>query len=538
MLGAISFVPVVVRAHAPATVRPQTPIDRPAETPILSPHDVRVKSALERAATYLRGKGSPSLVGELALTVNALAKIRALLPGTMPDEDPVLDEMVRALRVRCVDRFQPTRQGGPDNYEAGCAAMALAAVSRTQFAEEQKIIASYLLAKQQANGSWSYDNIPSGDTSMTQYSLLGLWESGSAGGGPIPPDAWDRAAKWLVTHQSPDGGFAYHPREPGSGALAPESTHTMTAGGLGSLLLCRDQLPGGRPRDPRGILLSVDERVVPAGFVAQVKAEQFQQAIDRATKWEVDHFTLDKARGEGDPGGGRWTYYYLYALERCATLAQSSEINGVDWYAEGAKRLFARQQKNGSWSGGHDDVVDTCFAVLFLVRSTKYTMEQIAEHKLSRGVLEPVNGARLKQLGLGAAGVAGSTPWLDPIPEVVKSRVPRWVAQIGSAAVTAWWNLDRGYRTQNSPQIMWALRALAQTHDLRVTPLLIDAMYYDDDADVQFAARDALMLISRRIAGRYTGSSDADWEAEISRWIAWYRHVRPQADFEDEVVLK
>jgi hypothetical protein len=85
---------------------------------------------------------------------------------------------------------------------------------------------------------------------------------------------------------------------------------------------------------------------------------------------------------------------------------------------------------------------------------------------------------------------------------------------------------------------MDALKDLAQTHELRVIPLLIDAMYYDADAAVQLAARDALGLISRRVEGRYVGSSDADWEAEISKWIAWYRNVRPQADYDDDIVLK
>ncbi len=38
-----------------------------------------------------------------------------------------------------------------------------------------------IMGKQKANGSWDYDNRTFGDTSISQYAVLGLWEAENAG---------------------------------------------------------------------------------------------------------------------------------------------------------------------------------------------------------------------------------------------------------------------------------------------------------------------------------------------------------------------
>jgi len=516
------------------------------QDPIADDNDLRVKAAVARAAAFLRGKGTPPQVGELSLSINALAKIRSKYPDLVVPEDPVLKELVEALRARCLPKFQPTRQGGHDNYEAGCAAMALAAVDRTAYAAELRSIADYLLKKQLLNGAWSYDGgAPGGDTSMTQYALLGLWEANNAGGGPVPKEAWDRAAKWLVTRQSAGGGFSYHPRDPGPGVVQPDPTHTMTVASLGSLYLCRDHLPGGKPRDNRGVLQPVEPKAPADNFKAQVKPETIRNAINSATSWVVDNFTLDKARGEADPGGGRWFYYYLYAFERFATLADLKVIADVDWYARAAGLILARQQANGSWSAGNGDVVDSSFAVLFLVRSTKLIIKDIPLGGLGSGTLVVFDPNKLpgrgKDIGLFGPIDAEAAEQAAKESKDIAPGGRNWIS-LGPKAVRPWKELERGYESRDTGQIIEALRALARTHDLRVVPLLIDAMYYEDEKDekrtVMLAARESLCFISRRVEGRYRGSTVEDWENEIAKWKAWYRSVRPLADADDEVVLK
>ena len=62
--------------------------------------------------------------------------------------------------------------------------------------------------------------------------------------------------------------------------------------------------------------------------------------------------------------------YFLWSLERVGVLYDLRQIDGKDWYAWGRKVLLARQQVNGSWTGGGyhgaNPVIDTCFALLFL----------------------------------------------------------------------------------------------------------------------------------------------------------------------------
>ncbi len=54
-------------------------------------------------------------------------------------------------------------------------------------------IARYLLSKQKANGSWDYESRTNGDTSISQYAVLGLWEAENAGA-TVPARCRDRGA--------------------------------------------------------------------------------------------------------------------------------------------------------------------------------------------------------------------------------------------------------------------------------------------------------------------------------------------------------
>ncbi len=66
--------------------------------------------------------------------------------------------------------------------------------------------------------------------------MLGLWEAENVGV-DIPPSVWDRAADWYMSVQSGSGSWNYHRDDP----TFPE-TLSMTAAGVGSLLICQRQL--------------------------------------------------------------------------------------------------------------------------------------------------------------------------------------------------------------------------------------------------------------------------------------------------------
>ena len=76
-----------------------------------------------------------------------------------------------------------------------------------------------------------------GDTSISQYAVLGMWEAENAGV-DVSPSVWDRAAQWYMSSRraGAEAGIttATQPSWP--------ETVSMTAAGVGSLMICRRQL--------------------------------------------------------------------------------------------------------------------------------------------------------------------------------------------------------------------------------------------------------------------------------------------------------
>lgn len=534
--------------------------------PIKNDDDPRVKAAVARAVAYYQGVRYQTLqVGELSLMVHALAKVHEKYPDLVSDNDPVYVGAKEKLRSYCqTDGFRPSRQNGPDNYEAGCAAMALAAADPQVYKPEISAIHQYIMSKQFPNGSWTYGpHLAGGDTSMTQYSILGLWEAGAAAGINTSRETWDKIAQWLIRTQHSDGGYEYHPPDGQPNARSQEPSHTMTVASLGSLLICRDHI-GGKRKNTRGVLISAqeEEEKVDTNYKPVTKPDQFETAINKSIDWVHKHFTLDKATGESDSGGTRWFYYYLYAFERFATLADIQTINNVDWYAEGARLIIAKQQPNGSWFESDGAEANTAFGTLFLVRSTKVSV-RIHQKRIGRGTLVsgrglPPNLADLEQTATGfrAKAIRGNTGELLQILETGKQdqldgaaiglikqmyqEKEKWTA-VSEMADRYKKVYERGLKEKNAEVLKAAIKGLAFTGDYRVVPILIDAMYYEDDAEVQLSALRALCRISRKFNGFgiiYPEEATVDdWREEIERWKDWYRMVRPESAFEDEVEI-
>jgi hypothetical protein len=182
--------------------------------------------AVERGLQYLRGHAGGNGVGEVALAALALLK------GEVPPSQPVLAELLAKVHQRFnSEGYQPELHGGADVYEAAVVSMVLANLDAETRRAEVDLIARYLMGKQKSNGSWDYDHRTFGDTSISQYAVLGLWEASNAGA-DVPPGVFDRAAGWYITTQKPSGGWCYHGDEAERG-----ETLSMTAAGVGSLLI-------------------------------------------------------------------------------------------------------------------------------------------------------------------------------------------------------------------------------------------------------------------------------------------------------------
>jgi len=198
-------------------------------------------------------------------------------------------------------------------------------------------------------GGWRYGQAQEGnmDLSATQFVLLGL-RAASQAGYPVKAKVWFNALKYVRSMQAQNGAFGY---QKGKGW-----SNGMTAAGVACAVICKEQLE--RTKDDKYPVPSFADSLIKKGLAR----------LDET--WDV----RKNQRGGGGRSHGSHHYYYLYAVERVGDLTGRKEFNGKDWYVRGAKFLLSHQAEDGKWvdttAGKPADVLGTCFALLFLKRST------------------------------------------------------------------------------------------------------------------------------------------------------------------------
>jgi hypothetical protein len=118
--------------------------------------------------------------------------------------------------------------------------------------------------------------------------------------------------------------------------------------------------------------------LIPSTLLQAAGGREFASRAAKAEKawydgqaWLQEHWSV-----ADNPGcTGCYHFYSLYCLERVGDLKGVRLLAGHDWYTEGATVLVGQQRPDGSWlkRDTHDpqDVLNTCFALLFLDRSTR-----------------------------------------------------------------------------------------------------------------------------------------------------------------------
>ncbi|MHC4780659.1 MAG: prenyltransferase/squalene oxidase repeat-containing protein, partial [Planctomycetota bacterium] len=219
-----------------------------------------------------------------------------------------------------------------------------------------------------------------GDHSNTQYALLAL-RAAKTCGIQVPPEIFADIIDHFVKTQEKDGpqvvrfrmiedskhGYVsyrpatsvpdrargwcystYHPPQWGGDANTA-TTGSMTTVGVACLIISMDCLMGNSKLNAK-------------------RMGEAKRSIHDGLAWLNHHFTVEKNPGYKE---ARWTYYYLYGLERAAVLAGTRCLGKHDWYREGAEWLMKHQAKDGAWRHVSAGVVPgTGFALLFLTRAT------------------------------------------------------------------------------------------------------------------------------------------------------------------------
>jgi hypothetical protein len=283
-----------------------------------------------------------------------------------------------------------------------------------------------------------------------------------------------------------------------------------------------------------------------------ISRRDFHRALEQGNSWIESSYHMASIDKEKD-----WFHYSLYALERYYSLREAEEAGedwdpanqeGAPWYNQGARLLIDSQKEDGSWKSVAGEVPDTCFAVLFLLRSTRKTLEKasLARHAAGRlvgGAGFPAGGAlRVRE---GAVVVA---PLAVPLPEVLSIVADRRHASFTAAVEALADQVNGGSREElgrhagdlsrlavtASPEVRTlAVRGIARIRDLDHAPLLIHLLR-DGDLRVVRAASEALGVLSRKYSDYGLGPEPTLQRREqvIGEWTAWLRTVRPDIDLE------
>ena len=526
------------------------PGDRPAWA--LSPDSPQVKAAVQKGLKYLASNDEDPRIGARALVAMALAKNDA------PLSHPAIQRSVKQIRSELNEKegeFSRNEQ----IYHLGLALIFLASTDGDAYRNEIDQLVARLVRVQKPHGGWGYPDRPTGDTSMTQYGVLGLWEAHRAGAN-TPLQTWERVANWLLRTQDPSGAFGYQGNDPGNYNLVrqEEIRPSMAAAGLASVYVCADHFNLNRAEETKSSKPELPSALKPikgkeeerGRKPASIDPARMKLSMAAGNRWFDRHFTSRP---------NEWPHYYYYAFERYQSFRELAEGNSPEepkWYSDIANVLVKSQGGDGSWAGGQaGTVADTSFAVLFLSRSTKKSIikalgagtlvggrglptdaDKVAM-RLGNVVRKPLSGPADKLLSVlensedpsFLAAVEGfAAQGLEPDD----AQLPEHVARLRKLA---------GGDSPAARAV--ALRTLARTRELDHVPLLIFALR-DADWRVVREARDGLRFISRKF--EQLGPDipyDDDYDRQeieaarnkaIEAWKAWYRSIRPGYVFDDE----
>lgn len=557
------------------------PRSSPAAEPDIPPElKQSVDKAIAQAVVWLKQQPFPYGKGEGSLIAYALLKTKV-----SPDS-PIIVQHRDAVLARIEQGFyDPTDVAAISiiNYEAGCDAMFLESLDPDAYRDQLTIIRDFLIAKQLESGGWYYTQVPPntlGDTSITQYAMLGLWAIHRSGL-DVPRDVWARCAKYFISTQRIGGGFSYHPsetRDPGPSS----STPSMTAAGYGTALLTQLLLfgPDATPavaaaptleRKRFGVLQQLPDPEEEAKKAAarrptgnaSVGREAYKKMLPAAEQ-ALSQFFEDGMRGPHP-------IYFLYGCERAGAISGNPQIGEINWYEKGADFLVKRQERDGRWdlAANYSAEADTSFAILFLSRATATLVPRPRKRMVAGGLLVGGRGLpdELDTVSVTAGEIKPHVPKGDVdqlltaleqptevnLPEVTQAIVESVSLDNPEGLVGQLPRLRQLIRHPDAEVRQVAIWALARSGDFREAPRLIESLD-DPDLYVAWEASMGLCVLSRLPLGINSpgGSSPlpiappgvqdenpdpnaaATWRKNLRiAWDVWYQRARPYDEREN-----
>jgi len=512
------------------------------------PGDAVVQPMVDAAVGYLKGTADGTWEQETLIGY-------ALLKAGMPKDDP---RVVRSVN-KVVKRINEGLAGNDPSstYAPALAVMLLCEVDDKAFRPQIQACLDLLASRQIENGGFAYYQQTIADVSQTQYACLAFWTA-DRHDFQVNPNIGKRALEYLVRSQSPDGGYSYQGMIINDNRVTP----SMSAGGGGTLYIIAAWLGYGedeaavrrRPEEeglPRSVrLVVVDESGQPQGRAGGKKIEinegALRSAQGRSNGWFNNNFSVRIA--------GEWQYYYLYGYERFASFVEASS-GKVDaspqWYDDGVEFMRGQQAANGSFDSqadqgqGEPASIHTAFAILFLVRSTKKSLDAgawsdgrlLGGQGLSDDAKLAMRGGRLVTLE-AERSVADLQGLLDADTGDTNFGDLQSIDAItfttdDPQALGEQLSLVRSWVAHRNFDVRWlAAKALGKVQDLDNVPSLLFLMT-DPAEDVVRMANESLRRISRKFDDPKfdlgTEFQRAKADEVRNRWIEWYLSVRPGA---------
>ena len=439
-----------------------------------------------------------------------------------------------------------------DNYSLGIALMFLCEADPEKHHELIQKFVDELLARQKPHGGFGYPHRPTGDTSQTQYSVLGMWMAKNFAQIDIPIDRQEAVCGWLMRTQDPSGGWGYQGIDSGSGRVKQEGvTLTLTASASGSIYIMADMLQITQRKDsgtigrPKAIQASdVASKAGEAGgpLARTLDPDAIKMTLAGADRYMTANFAM--------PTGGQWNHYYMYALERYQSFREASTgVKDDKWYKAGFDYLSRTQTPSGNWEGSDNTVVATCLATLFLLRSSLKAIDkriQMVEGTArgNRGL--PADVSNIQDDGKGKVVNESVTVPTEEIlrllesndtkvDELAEQREALKLSEKGSERISQLEKLRNFVSSGKFETRMVAVTTLGKVRDLDNVPRLLFALSDPDPQIVRQADR-GLRFISRKVDGvglPEIEPSAAQIKATQTAWRNWYLSIRPNAELLD-----
>ena len=447
-------------------------------------------------------------------------------------DHPHVKRAVAAIRFMLK---QPDLEDGSIIYSLGLSLVFLLELDPEAYGSEIGGIIRLLVQRQKSHGGWGYANRPTGDTSMTQYGVYGLWTA-EQHGYKVPDDVWRRALKWLTEVQDVGGAWPYQGEVPTvpERISQQEVRRSMTEAAMASLYLTGNHFlvydfREKKKSDVSPLLKPVEAVNVPKAIPSDAQAVQSALSLG-----------MQSLSGTKEQFSAEFPHYHLYTIERFQSFRAAAirTFGAAKWYDDGVRFLLERQRPDGSWQGGEGDVAGTAFSVLFLIRSTRVALAKV--EALGAGTLYGGRGIPLAGNARPSAAAPGATRPEDQIQALLKQLDdPAFVQSLSglenlqpakdkpapNALTKRLLELAQGDSPESKAA---ALRALGRSHDLAGVPILIEAIH-DANPTVHQAAVDGLRFLARETEnyGKPLSTDAATRAAEAKRWTEWYRKIRP-----------